>query len=55
MCMCMLSGHLLNGRQPLLIELRLELALVPKALRLVSTGQLVEPLSGESVSSDGIK
>ena len=55
MCMCMLSGHLLNGRQPLLIELRLELALVPKALRLVSTGQLAEPLSGESVSSDGIK
>jgi hypothetical protein len=51
----MLSEHLLNGRQPLLIELCLEVALVPKALRLVRTGQLVEPLSGESVSSDGIK
>ena len=38
--MCMLSEHLLDDRQPLLVELRLELALVPEALRLVSSKQL---------------
>jgi hypothetical protein len=41
---CYLS-HLLDDRQPLLVELRLELALVPEALRLVSSKQLSGPWS----------